>query len=73
MSVVVSCEDIAGMEALEAIYNSIYAGESNPPVPFYKFIIDNTAERSAFLEQHCDYSYVKAGSTIVLKIKPKVQ
>lgn len=73
MSVVVSCEDIAGVEALEAIYNSIYAGESNPPVPFYKFILDSTAERDAFLEQYCDYSYVKAGSTVILKIKPKVQ
>lgn len=73
MSLVVSGEDVSDIDTLLGVYKALPGNEDSDLNSFYQFLFQNTAERAAFLEKYCDYSYIKSGATVILKVNLKAQ
>lgn len=73
MKDVLSCEDISQINVLFDQYKTI-PGNSNATMDsFYSFLSTDSAERTLFLEEYCDYTYIRVNRSYVLKVKPKTR
>ncbi len=69
----VTTEEITDINTLLDIYKQL-PGNSNVTLnDFYRFLSIDSAERTNFLVQYCDYSYTRINKTYILKVKPKTE
>lgn len=73
MNLTISSDNVAGIDILFGIYKALPGNEGSELNSFYRFLFQDTAERAAFLEKYCDYTYIRYRSTMILKVNPKSQ
>lgn len=73
MSLVLTSPDISGIDRLFEIYKTIPGrDESITDIAlFYRFLTRKSIERQQFLDNYCDYEFLTAGTTVILKLSPK--